>query len=83
MSSTSADLPWQTTTGKRYVGGFIGSEDALRAWIEPKVEDWKFGIERLAAAAVRYPQTAYTGLNRSLQCEWQYISRVVEGAENI
>jgi len=75
------DLPWQTTTGKRYVGGFIGSEDALRAWIEPKVEDWKFGIERLAAAAVRYPQTAYTGLNRSLQCEWQYISRVVEGAE--
>ncbi|EJK61421.1 hypothetical protein THAOC_18097 [Thalassiosira oceanica] len=73
-------LPWQTTQGKRHVGGFIGSEDALSAWIEPKVENWTFAIER-ASAAVRYPQTAYTGLARSLQCEWQYICRVVEGAE--
>ncbi|EJK76800.1 hypothetical protein THAOC_01421 [Thalassiosira oceanica] len=60
-------LPWQVTQGKRYVGGFIGSEDALSAWIEPKVENWTFAIERLARAAVRYPQTAYTSLARSLQ----------------
>jgi len=34
-----------------------------------------------SAAAVRYPQAAHTGLTRSLQGEWQYICRVMEGAE--
>ncbi|EJK51245.1 hypothetical protein THAOC_29600, partial [Thalassiosira oceanica] len=44
-------LPWQVTQGKRYVRGFIGSEDALSERIEPKVEHWTFAIERLANAA--------------------------------
>ena len=65
------NLPWRTTQGKRYVGGFIGSDDELSEWISPKVEDWAFAIERLAGAAAKYPQTAYNGLVRSLQCEWQ------------
>ncbi|EJK63533.1 hypothetical protein THAOC_15800, partial [Thalassiosira oceanica] len=56
-------LPWQVTQGKRYVGGFIGSEDALSEWIEPKVEDWTFAIERLANAAVRYPPDGIHRLN--------------------
>ena len=74
------NLPWRTTQGKRYVGGFIGSDDELSEWISPKVEDWAFAIKRLAGAAAKYPQTAYNGLVRSLQCEWQYICRIVEGA---
>ena len=65
------NLPWRTTQGKRYVGGFIGSDDELSEWISPKVEDWAFAIKRLAGAAAKYPQTAYNGLVRSLQCEWQ------------
>jgi hypothetical protein len=69
--------------GKRYVGGFVGSEARLERWLNPKVQKWVAGIETLARIASRFPQTAYAGLVSSLQAEWQYISRVVPGAERL
>jgi hypothetical protein len=67
--------------GKRYVGGFVGSEAMLERWIDPKVKKWVAGIEILARIASRFPQTAYAGLVSSLQAEWQYLCRVVPGVE--
>ena len=46
-------------------------------WIDAKVNDWVHGIKELAKAAKKYPQTAYAGLTKSLQLEWQYLQRVV------
>ncbi len=66
--------------GKRYMGGFVGSEAMLEHWLDPMVKKWVTGIETLARIAVRFPQTAYAGLVSSLQAEWQYICRVVPGA---
>jgi hypothetical protein len=63
--------------GHRYVGGFLGSDDALGKWLGPKIQQWVQGIETLAKVARRYPQTAYAGLTKSLQQEWQYLQRVV------
>jgi hypothetical protein len=34
------------------------------------------GVESLVKVARRYPQTAYAGLAKSLQQEWQYLQRV-------
>ncbi|KAI2506102.1 hypothetical protein MHU86_8333 [Fragilaria crotonensis] len=42
----------------------------------PQVQQWIEGVHCLAAAARRYPQTAYAGLSQSLQAEWQYLQRV-------
>ncbi|KAI2492329.1 hypothetical protein MHU86_22235 [Fragilaria crotonensis] len=42
----------------------------------PQVQQWIEGVHCLAAAARRYPQTAYAGLSQSLQSEWQYLQRV-------
>jgi hypothetical protein len=67
--------------GKRYVGGFVGSEAMLEHWMDPKVKKWVAGIGILACIALRFPQTAYAGLVSSLQAEWQYLCRVVPGAE--
>jgi hypothetical protein len=63
--------------GSRYVGGFLGSEAALSEWLEPQIAQWVRGVESLAKVARRYPQTAYAGLAKSLQQEWQYLQRVV------
>ena len=63
--------------GTRYIGGFIGTQEARDEWLEPKLETWKLGIKSLARAAKRYPQTAYAGLTQSLQSEWTYLQRVV------
>ena len=70
------DLTIQYTRGHRYVGGFVGSDEAEVCWIEPQVKTWVQGVESLAKVALRYPQSAYTGLVWSLQAEWQYFCRV-------
>ncbi len=49
--------------------------------MEPKVKKWAAGIEILARIVSRFPQTAYAGLVKSLQSEWQYLCRVVPRAE--
>jgi hypothetical protein len=65
--------------GKCYMGGFVSLEAMLESWLDPMVKKWMVGIETLARIAVRFPQTAYTGLVSSLQAKWQYICRVVPG----
>ena len=68
---------FQYCTGHRYVGGFIGSKAAKDKWLDDKIQDWVYGVERLSMAARKYPQTAYAGLCKSLQSEWQYLQRVL------
>jgi len=35
--------------GKRYVGGYVGSEVMLERWMYPKVKKWVVGMESLLA----------------------------------
>jgi hypothetical protein len=49
--------------------------------MDPKVKKWVAGIGILAHITSRFSQTAYAGLVSSLQAEWQYLCRVVPGAE--
>jgi hypothetical protein len=67
--------------GKRYVGGYVGSEAMLERWMDPKVKKWVAGIGILACIASRFSQMAYTGLVSSLQAKWQYLCCVVPYAE--
>jgi hypothetical protein len=67
--------------GKCYVGGIVRSEAMLEHWMDPKVKKWVARIEILACIASRFPQTVYAGLVSSLQAKWQYLCRVVPGAE--
>jgi hypothetical protein len=78
-----AEFEFQFRDGSRYVGGFIGSDDAKREWLEPQIQKWVAGIETLSRVAKRYPQTAYAGLVKSLQTEWTYLQRVVPGIEGV
>eukprot|EP00804_Cyclotella_cryptica_P008690 CCRYP_018533-RD/>CCRYP_018533-RD protein AED:0.12 eAED:0.12 QI:0/-1/0/1/-1/1/1/0/466 len=75
----AAGLPVKWSRGQRYVGGFIGSEKMNRRWLEPMVQKWVEGVDKLAKVARRYPQAAYAGLVNCLQAEWQYLCRVEPG----
>jgi hypothetical protein len=70
------EFDFQRRDGCRYVGGFIGTDEARQEWLAPKIQKWVHGVERLAKVAKRFPQTAYAGLSKSLQMEWQYLQRV-------
>jgi hypothetical protein len=77
-----AEFNFDFRDGSRYVGGFIGTDEAKREWLEPQIQQWVAGIETLSRVAKRYPQTAYAGLVKSLQTEWTYLQRVVPGIED-
>jgi hypothetical protein len=68
-----SDFAFRYVDGHRYVGGFIGTPEARDAWLKPQLEAWVYGIEQLAKVAQRFPQTAYAGLAKSLQMDWQYL----------
>ncbi len=75
-----AGLDMEFVEASRFLGGFLGKEDAVRHLLEEKVRKWVEAVEDLAEAAEVYPQDAYVCFIKSLQCEWGYVQRVVEGA---
>jgi hypothetical protein len=72
-----ASQQFRITTGERYLGGYIGAREDQDAWIEGKATSWTAAVKELAKVAVRFPQSAYAGLQKSLQQEWQFLQRVV------
>ena len=63
----------------RYLGGFYGGRDNMEEWLLTKVVEWAETIETLGVFAVRYPQTAYSGLAMSLQAECKYLMWTILG----
>lgn len=70
-------LDTQFTRGHVCLGGFIGSGETKRAWIDEKVKEWTSAVRMLAKAARKHPQAARAAFTFCLQGEWQYASRVV------
>ena len=65
----------------RFLGGCIGDEAGVKAYVEEKVASWTASVARLSAAAKSYPHAAYCALTRSLTSEWTYLQRVVSGCD--
>ena len=59
--------------GSLYLGGFVGYKDAHDCWLGEKVEGWQDSVATLAGVARQHPKTAYTGLQKSLQQEWDFL----------
>ena len=73
---------FQCRDGSRYLGGYVGTPESREDWIKPQIEAWTRGVSELAKVATRFPQSAYAGLAKSLQCEWQYLQRVTPEVSN-
>jgi hypothetical protein len=72
---------FKVTMGSCYLGGFIGEDFALQEeWLSEKTKTWEEAVGDLASIAPNFPQAAYSGLQKSLQQEWQFvIQRVTKG----
>ena len=57
----------RVVTGHRYLGGFLGNVLAEREWLGKKVQGWKESVAILAGVAIKHPQSAFAGLQKSLQ----------------
>lgn len=61
----------------RYLSSFLGDTTLCDALIGDKVRGWVQGIESLAAAALKFPQSAHAGLLKSYQHRWTFMQRVI------
>jgi hypothetical protein len=78
-SSRLARFNFAYKDGGRYLGSFLGADTARGEWLSDKILTWIEAVRILAKIAKQYPQTAYSGMARSLQMEWQYTLRVIPG----
>ena len=62
--------------GHIYLGGFIGDSEAEKRWMFGKFTGWAESVETLAGFSHKHPQSAYAGLQKSLQQEWASMQRV-------
>ena len=63
-------------TGHRYLGGYIGDGEAEKEWLREKRQGWTESAKILAGVALKHPQSAYAGLQKSLHQEWAFVQRV-------
>jgi hypothetical protein len=78
IGSTFKDLHFQVQIGSHYLGSYIGSQADRGLWVQEKVSFWTSAVTDLAFAALSHPQTAFVGLQKSLQHKWQFIQRVID-----
>ena len=60
----------------------MGELGAEQRWVQTKVEGWAESVKTLAGVARKHPQSAYAGLQKSLQQEWAFVQRVTPGTGN-
>ena len=66
-------------TGIRYLGGFIEGSEVEKSWLARKVAGWAESVETIAGVSRNHLQSAYSGLQRSVQQEWAFMQRVTPG----
>ena len=71
----------QVSTGHRYLGSFIGSEEDRQQYLRKQVKNFADSVGKLAEAAETYPHEALAALTRSLQAEWTFVCRVYGNME--
>ncbi|KAI5742861.1 hypothetical protein M8J77_012006 [Diaphorina citri] len=76
------DLNVKIELSHRFLGSVIGPDEMKKEFIKEKVSKWITCVRHLANAAKQDPQSALTVLTKSLQFEWSFIQRVVDGCND-
>jgi hypothetical protein len=50
-------------------------------WVAKQAKKWIDAVRELAYVVENHPHTAYAGLQKLLQQEWQFLQRVTEGID--
>ena len=66
-----------TMEGRKYLGGFIGSNEARDTYIHSLVDGWKTQLEKLCEVAKAEPQAAFNGFSSGFRHKLTYHMRVI------
>ena len=65
------------------MGGVVGDQSGRDSFVMGKGQEWLCCVQRLCLIAITQPQAAYAALTKSLQCEWNYLQRVVPNCHSL
>ena len=71
------------TQGARHLGATAGSLDFKRIYVKNKINNWIELVKQLALIAKTEPHAAFVAYTHSLQCQWTFISRVMDGIADL
>ena len=66
-----------TSEGHKYLGGFVGTEEATQEYVQELVEDWISQLDVLCAIAKTEPQAAYTAFTSGFRHKMTYFIRTI------
>ena len=68
-----------TADGHKYLGSFIGNEEATKNFVLSKIEEWTKDLDALAEIARSEPHLAYTAYVFGTSRRWQFLCRTTPG----
>ena len=66
-----------TTEGKRYLGGFVGTEEGTMTYMDELVNEWITQLKLLSTVAKSEPQAAYSGFTAGFKHKLTYFIRTI------
>ena len=69
--------------GKRHLGGSIGQDTFVQAYVTNKIAKWIVELDNLMKIAATQPHCAYAACRRSLTSRWTYLARTVPGIDDL
>ena len=76
------DMGTKIVTGSHSLGVLVRDRAAEYSWLAKKVKGWTESVKTIPGVARKHPQSAYTGLQKSLQKEWEFVQQVTPGIED-
>ena len=66
-----------TTEGRKYLGGFVGKDEATKQYVEELRDEWIVQLEELANIAKSEPQAAYSAFTAGFRHKMTYFIRTI------
>ena len=72
-----------TTVGRKYLGGFIGSNEGTESYVGDLVKEWVEELETLSNIAKSEPQAAYSSFTAGFRHKITYFIRTIPNVKEI
>ena len=71
-----------TKSGQKYLGGFVGTEEAIHEYVQELVADWVEQLDVLTSIARSEPQAAYAAFTAGFKHKMTYYIRTIPNIAN-
>ena len=66
-----------TTEGRKYLGGFVGTEEGCVKYVQELCDEWVYQLEELSSIAKCEPQAAYSAFTAGFRHKMTYFMRTI------